>query len=320
MTEYRLEYTIQSIMESTPTIKPKKNIVKKIILGIIIGAVIFANAWMAVQYHFDFATSNSLSGVLADVKGIPSQWMYQIAYWQQDRAYSKELNQPVSPNYNNSDDSTQIIQAGVNTASISEEELPSLLGDTIPLAVKDEFPKPTILLPFKLTDGEKVEVETYWTAAYNPITPELSGEPLASGKIFTISKKGTEIIVPTEESKITFGTTTVNNKAYLNGYGIYFNGSDGTEYCLDIQTEDMRSLQPTDLIEKAILNNENNLNLPVSTSLATTSADNVKVKIALYAYPPGYPKDKVGLHCNYNLITQEANDKTVVAFMPQNVP
>jgi hypothetical protein len=307
-------------MESTPTIKPKKKVIKRIILGIIIGAVIIANAWMAVQYHFDFATSNSLSGVLADVKGIPSQWMYQIAYWQQNRVYSKELNQPVSPNYNNSDDSAQIIQAGVNTAPISAEELPSLLGDTILPVVKGEFPKPTILLPFKLTPDEKIGIITYWTKSYNPINPESSGEPLASGKNFTISKKGTEIIVPVEGASISTGTDIIQNKSYVTSYVIIFNGPDGTEYNLVITTsEDVRQLSPTDLIKNAVASNNGTIaDIAAGTTIATTSDDNIKIQIRLFVYPPNNYKD--GLPCGFDLIEKNENGENIIAFVPQNAP
>jgi hypothetical protein len=307
-------------VESKPTIKPRKNIVTKISLSIIIGAVIFANAWMAVQYHFDFATSNSLSGVLVDVKGIPSQRTYQIAHWQQNRIYSKELNQPVLPNYNNSDDNAQIIQAGENTAPISEEELPSLLGGTILPIVKGEFPKPTILLPFKLTNGEKVEVETYWTDSYNPINPDLSGEPLASGKNFIISKKGTEIIVPVEGASISTGTDIIQNKSYVTDIVIIFNGPDGTKYNLVITTpEDARQLSPSDLIKNAVASNNGTIaDIAAGTIIATTSDDSVKVNMWLFVYPP--PDYQTSLTCGFDLVEKNENGENVMAFVPQNTP
>ena len=304
-------------MESTP--KPKRKIVKKVIIGILIAAVVLTNAWMAVQYHSDFATPNTLSGILEDIKGIPSEWMYKIEYWQQDRAYSKELNQPVSPNFDNSNDSVQIVQAGINTATISEEELPALLVDTIPPVVKNEFPKPTILLPFKLTDGEIIDVVTYWNRAFNPIDSH-SNAPTAAGKIFTISKKGTQIIVPVEGAKVHIGYIMVNNTKYPAGYSIDFNGPDGTEYFLGITTEDTRLLQPTAIMKNAFINDEANVSLSVGSPIAFTSTNNVKIRVTLQAYPPGYSKTTVGLYCNYNLVEKDENGKMVVAFLPQSTP
>lgn len=314
-----------SVKDTDKTKSPehKKHLSKKVLiarLGGVLLALAGLGAAAATKYHLDFDTPNTPAGIIEDIKGIPTEWGYTIEQWKQNKSVSEKLNKPVSPYFDNAVD-TQIVQAGINTTPISKEELPLILKDSIKPVEQGKFPKPTILLPLKLTDGEKVDIETYWTRSFNPINPE-SKDPIASGKIFTIAKKGTEIVVPVDGSRVFIGTAIVNDKSYIgSGYGIFFNGPDGTEYQLGITTpEDIRLLQPTDSIRNAILNNENNLNLSVGTTIASTSTDNVKMEISLSAYPPGYPKNRVGIPCNYNLIEKVENGKTVIAFIPQSTP
>jgi len=295
----------------------RKHMNKKALVARVAGALfVAANAGMGVKHHYDFGVPNTPAGIVSDIKYIPYEWLYTFEQLKINNAISDELNRPISPEFDNRIDDAQLVQAGINTTAISEEEISSLLKDTIGPVIKGEFPKPTILLPFKLTDGEKIDIKTYWTNSFNSLHPG-SNAPIASGKIFTIGQKGTEIIIPVEGAKVYIGTSIVNNKRYLSGYGIFFNGPDGTEYDLGLTTEDIRLLQPTDLIEKAISDGKNNFDLSVNTSIATTSANNVIVQLTLYAYPPGYPKDKVGLPCNYNLVEKDVNGKTVLAFVPQ---
>lgn len=273
----------------------------------------------AIKHHLDFEVPNTPAGIIGDIKSIPFELEYTIARWQQDKTVSEKLNKPVLSTFDNKADG-QIIQAGINAVPISEEELPSLLKDTIKPVEKGKFPEPTIFLPMKLKDGEKVDIRTYWVKnAYNPINPE-SKDPIAYGKIFTIAKKGTEIIVPVEGAKVSLGTTVVQDKRYVSSYGISFYGPDGTKYSLALMTpEDMRLLKPTDLINNVIAAGNRILDLPTGTPIATTSADNVEMRAVLFAYPPD-TKDKESISCNFNLITKEENGRATIAFLPQSSP
>jgi len=224
----------------------------------------------------------------------------------------------VSPTYDNNADK-QGVQAGINATPVSEQELPALLKDAIKPVEPNKFPKPKILLPFKLTDGETLDIETYFTKSYNDINPELTGEPLASGKNFMISKKGTEIIVPVEGASVSVGTDIMQNKSYVTSYVIIFDGPDGTKYNLVITTpEDVRQISPSDLIKNAVADNNGAIaDATVGTTIATTSSDNVKVNIRLFAYTANH---KDGLPCNFDLVEKNENGKNTLSFVLQNTP
>jgi len=116
------------------------------------------------------------------------------------------------------------------------------------------------------------------------------------------------------------GYIMVNNTKYPAGYSIDFNGPDGTEYFLGITSEDTRLLQPTAIMKNAFINDEANVSLSVGSPIAFTSTNNVKIRVTLQAYPPGYSKTTVGLYCNYNLVEKDEYAKMVVAFLPQSTP
>jgi len=297
--------------------KPKNNVVKKIILIIVIGVVFFANAGMAVKYHGDFNSPNTPSGWVQDVKGIPTEWAHIFNILQQKKEVDEKLKNPILPNYDNGADN-QIMQAGINATPLLNEELTSLLKGAIKPIEPGKYPDVKILLPFKLKNGDKINVVTDWVkGAYNQINPE-STEPVGYGKKLMVANKGTDIIIPMEGAKISIGTVTINGQKYISDYVIIFEGPDGTTYNLVLMpTEDVRNFQPTDLINDALKNNKNNFDIPLGTTIAVTSAANVEMRASMFAYTTKYPK---GIPCNYDFLEKQENGNTVIKFMPQGSP
>ena len=316
------------IEETSETPERKKPGHKKLKLVAELAGILFfvANAGMGVKYHVDFETPNTPAGIMQDIKGIPTEWQYTIVKWQNDKANAEIFNKPVSLIYDNQVDD-QLIQAGVNAASVSRKELPSLLQNSVPPVIKGQFPNPTILLPLRLTDGEKVDIETYWVkGAYNPINPE-SKDPIAYGKNIRIANKNTEIIVPVENATVLIATTDVNGKAYINELDIKFKGSDDTIYNLAIRSpEDVRGLQFNVIITNALTSGKKSVDVPLNTTIATTSSDNLELTIRMFTGEPvldtnifgANPSSANSLYCNYNLLTKTENGKTVLAFLPQD--
>lgn len=225
----------------------------------------------------------------------------------------KEAVVVVSPTPDNKT-ARQTVQAGVNLNPTSIKEAPSLIE--IKPVEKGKFPDVTILLPLKLKAGEKVGIRTNWIRnAFNPVNPE-SKEDVAYGKIITIAQKGTEIIVPVANAEVGIGTKTVGTETNMSSLSVIFYGPDGTKYSLAIMLngQDIRRLQPTDLIKKTLSEGKNRLPLPLGTSIATTAVDNLEVEFSLFTYPVGYSES---VPCDFSLAEKEENGKRFIAFIPQ---
>lgn len=244
------------------------------------------------------------------VRGVSDHWKSLTG----QKPIGQELNKPILPTYDNKADK-QTVQAGINAIPVTKEELPALLKDSIKPVEKGKFPDVTILLPLKLGDGERANISTDWVKyAFNPVHPE-SKEPVAYGKKITIAQKGTEIIVPVENAVVVFGARTIGSKDYVEAFGVTFYGPDGTKYSLALMhSQDLRKLQPTDLIKNALAEGKDRLPLPIGTSIAVTADDNVELEASLFAYPAGYSKS---VPCDFSLVEKEENGKRFLAFIPQ---
>lgn len=269
---------------------------------------------LATQHHVEYQEPLSPQGIVRDIGSIPF-----MAIEDYNRVIEKihPKSAPIVPEtFNSKNPDKQYVQAGKNATPISESEFISLTKDSIKPLETGKFPDVSIVLPVKLSDGQIVEVQTRWVnGAWNPV--DKKPDRLAYGKIIKIAKKGTEIIIP-ENGKVSASTRNVYGKEYLDSLVEIFQGPDGTIYNLVFTwDQDIRQLKPTEIINKALQDGKNNIDLPTTTSIATTTSDNVELEVSMFAYPVGYPKDKLGIPTNFSLIEKEVDGKSVAVFIPQ---
>lgn len=303
----------------TPVYPERKPLSKKELYIRLIGAlaIIAGTMGMGVKHHFDFDVPTTPAGIWQDIKGIPLEYPYTIAKWQQNKTVDKEFEKPVLSTFNNNEVDRQLIQAGVNAIPVSQEELPSLLENSIKPLGEGKFPDVTILLPVMLGVDQKIAVRRDWVdQAWNPITQKPG---LEFGKIITIAQRGTKIIVPVEKAEVSIGTTNVQGKDYVSNFSISFKGPDNTLYgLLFYSPEDIRGLQPTDIIKKALADGKKKISLPIGTPFATTDIDNLVVSASLHTHLAvplqGGTSD---LRSKYSFATREDGGRQVIVFLPK---
>lgn len=224
---------------------------------------------------------------------------------------------PVSPIYDSNVD-FQPIQAGINAISISEVGLPPLFENSIKPLEKDKLPDVTILLPVKLSRGQRIDVATNWVdGAWNPIKQK--PDRMAYGRKISIGKSGTQIVVPVEKAQVfKIEPRVIEGKTYFAGAILRFYGPDGTKFDLGISSpEDIRQIIPIDILENAPTTDSkgnpigDGIVISGGTPIIRTDRDNAEVTFTLFAYSSLYPNRRVPTLFNL-LQTNNGNSATVI--------
>lgn len=301
----------------TPS-KPKKHLSIKAKVASTVGALLaLGSIGLGIKHHVEYDVPDTAAGIVEDITTLPQEWELSIRQGVDAISNIGRKEMPVSPTFDNKADK-QSIQTGINAFPVSQEELQALIKDTIKPLEKDKFPDVAILLPIKLKDNQRVDMSTNWVnQAWNHISQK--PDRLAYGKKIIVAQKGTEIIVPVENAQLSISETTVRGREgkYVDSFVIIFNGPDGTRYNLVFASpQDIRQLQPTETIRNVLANGINNLPLPIGAPIAITDSNNVEMQVSLFAYPTGYPENKLGIPSNYSFIEKEQNGKLFVVFKP----
>lgn len=265
--------------------------------------------------------------------GIATTLLGGVGYaaWQNDMIPSIHRTIDVPPSFDNKADE-QIIKVGANTVTVSQDQLPNLMKDSIKPVVKGEYPDISLLLPVKLNSNQSVTESTYYLDVYNWMTGGNKTEHMALGKEFIIPNKGTEIIVPIEDAEIFQLTPRKLNsdlQPFFSGILIRFKGPDKTPYELLITAQ--KSLMPMEILNQAPLIGENGfyvagfnqnpelkgLPLPAGTSIIKTSQDNAHVYFALGTSASKISNLNVdsasGIGFNFDLLTIKDNGNEKIA-------
>jgi len=298
-------------------LKKKKHRHSKLLIATgLAGAVVFAaNAAMAVKYNYDFGTPNTPAGIMKNIKGIPTEWIYTIDQLKQDIEFDKKT---ASETFDREKDN-QVMQAGVNASPFSLGDLPALLKkNTVEPIEYGSIPNIRIFNPIKLAEDQKIEISNiYSPETSDPITGRVNREPMVTSKNFLIHNKGTEIIVPVGGAEVFLATPyEVKGKPHFNGVIIQFNGPDETKYSLLIDApDDIRQLLPMDIIKDAQEKKEGmkGVSVPAGATVLKTNMDNASIRIRLsFKYPP---YSRAGF-CGFNLITDSQEGK--VLYIPSD--
>lgn len=292
--------------------KRRSSLEEKIAKGITVVTVL-TGAGLAIQHHVKYQEPLSPSGIVRDIRSIPLTLIEDYNFLLR-KVHPKPA--PIVPEAFDKKADAIVIKAGVNAVPISEDEFVSLSKDAIKPLETGKFPEASIISPIKLSEGQSVDVETYWVdGAWNPI--DQKSDRLAYGKTFKIAKKGTEII-PSKTGRISISTRSINGQQYLDSLSSSFKGPDDIRYNVAFTWDkDVRQLRPTEIIEQALKDGKNSIDLSATTTIAITDRDDVELNVSMFAYSPEYPK---GLPVPFTLIEKIVDGRSVAVFVPQETP
>ena len=237
----------------------------------------------------------------------------------------------IPPTYDNKADK-QYVSLGANTKIVTTDDLPTILDNgTKPLA-ENSFINESMIFPVKVSPGEQIEVETsYVEGIFNPV---MGGEldRLPVGKILTIPKSETAIMVSLENAEIFQFTPYIDSntgKSYFNGIALQYFGPDGTRYVLRVISDYIDQFVPLDTLKNVpvvspldlIHYNPNaqkgkGLSLPPGTSILKTIASNARIEFDLDSYSPNYLFPRTSY--NFSFKNSQDNKIFVVASSDNN--
>ncbi|MBN2239069.1 MAG: hypothetical protein JW712_04795 [Dehalococcoidales bacterium] len=218
--------------------------------------------------------------------------------------------------YDNNAD-VQYVSIGVNTESISTNNLASILNNGTKPLEKGKFADESILFPVKINTDEPIKIETdYAPNVLNPFTNEVDTIP--AGKLITIPKAKTEIFIPIKDAEIfVFELERIDHPI---GLGLQYFGPDGTRYVLRIPFEYREGFELMDTIKNAprinardlVDYNQNvqkgqGLSLPPGTTILKTTKNNLILEIDLDVYSSNFLHGKA--NCNYSFLEDDQTNK-----------
>ena len=216
----------------------------------------------------------------------------------------------------------QNVLLGTNTESVTANELPSLLENTTKPLEKGSFADETILFPIKVSEGEKIGVQTYFgQGVWNPIAEK--SDLLPVGRILTIPKSGTEIIVPQEGVEMFQMFEIVDGESYFRGIALQYFGQDGTRFVLRIvepgnfgqsiqltiaSTIDAPKVEPIDIKKyNLVAQKGKGLAVDAGKAIAKTISNNARVEFDLDIYSSSYSAHPTSY--NFSFLTNDQNNK-----------
>lgn len=294
-------------------------------LGLALAAVA---GGLGYQHHVENQESFSVPGITRDAAGIPSTAGQDINTLLRGLGINARIGKPaVSETFDNTRES-QTIEAGVNTISVTQDELPALMRGSIKPVVKGQRPYVSIPLPIELNNGQEVKVSTNYINGANWMKGG-QVERLVRGKEIIVAKKGTRLFIPIENAQVfqIEYQNLKNQQSYLPGAVVRFKGPDDTPYEISIHARnDVEVLRPTDAFSNAPvmkgmqgiylaganLNPEmKGLMLPLGTAIMETTVDNAHIYLEVGTLASEVSTAKVNstsvVLIDFNLLTRNKN-------------
>jgi hypothetical protein len=216
---------------------------------------------------------------------------------------------------------TYIVETNIGTAPASEENLPSLLSNSI----EPWGGKIKVLFPVKLSPNQKITVNEEKVGVYNANTQKIEGKPL--GKMFIIQESGTEIICPIEKAEI-FRVNIPSEPRKESALYLQYIDPQGTIYIFTFEgtiggglTVPLNEISTTAPLAASwefnptnpeLFNNKEVSAVSVSAGmpiLKTTKPD-TEIRIGLFVYP------KDALYRVYNYFSFLRNSKNNILYLP----
>jgi hypothetical protein len=237
-----------------------------------------------------------------------------------------------SPSFDNLAES-QIVTFGINTESISENQLQGLMEDNIKPVVKGQYPNISALFPIKLTTKQNIKEYTRYDTVGNWMNNgNLESVPM--GKILVVPHKGTEMIMPFENAQL-YQIAPYEDpslRQYFPGAVLRFKGPDGTPFEMTIVG--WKSTEPTYLLRQAPMLGKDGfygpgwnqdpdlkgLSVPLGDTILMTSSDNAHLFFELGVPAPTVstssiinPSGSVRFNFHFVTILDSATGNTKVA-------
>lgn len=252
---------VSPVAPESKKIPTKKAAVARL-AGVIL-AITAANAGVATKYHMDYDVPLTPTGITEDVIHIPQEWV--VLGIQAKDALSKigEKEKPILPTFENKT-VNQVVQAGINAAPVTENDLASITTDIVKSSLPDKQPTlNNLIFPVMLEPGDRIDITKKQGGggggAFDTNTGKTVNLPAVTGGYdFLIPRKGTQLTAGLLDKQaktievFKLPPYIVRGMPYFHGIVIIVTRNDGYKYQVSLTSpEDVRFLKPLPILDDA---------------------------------------------------------------------